>query len=246
MEIYKIYNYKIILKFDEVKHHYWVNGVMVDSVTGILNIINKPALINWAVKCTTDYVREHLKPGRSYDEIEIEELVDEAKRASRKVGKAAASMGTIAHKYAEDYIKNKTPEKPINEKIRKATDSFELWATNVEFIKSEQKVYSKRYNYAGTFDALVKIKKGIDMPKGTYIIDLKTSSALYPEYYLQLAAYLLAYQEEYPEEKINGGALIRIGKDGSFEIKYKLDKKEINQDKEAFLAALDLYGWLNK
>ena len=60
-----LYNKEIIIKFDEDNHRYWRfdgDGKMkrLSGVTTFLNIINKPALIPWAVGVTIQYVREHL------------------------------------------------------------------------------------------------------------------------------------------------------------------------------------------
>ena len=36
------------IKFDPIKHTYMVDGKKLASVTGVLGVIAKPALINWA------------------------------------------------------------------------------------------------------------------------------------------------------------------------------------------------------
>jgi len=46
---HELYGGRIILEYDDDKHSYTVNGNYVPSVTGILNVIAKPALIPWAL-----------------------------------------------------------------------------------------------------------------------------------------------------------------------------------------------------
>mgnify|MGYP001606268017 FL=1 len=60
-------------------------------------------------------------------------------------------------------------------------------AFHPEFI--ERTVWSQRYRYAGTIDALATIDGKLG------VLDIKTSTGFYPEYNLQTAAYATALQE---------------------------------------------------
>lgn len=61
-EQYKLYDGQVLLEFDPNKHQYFVDGEQVDGCTGILGVLNKPALIPWAVGVCVDFVSKNLKP----------------------------------------------------------------------------------------------------------------------------------------------------------------------------------------
>ena len=71
---------------------------------------------------------------------------------------------------------------------------------------------------AGTTDLVLEIKGK------KYIGDVKTSSAIYPEHFYQMAGYR-AMLEEMGETGFDGSVVIRIGKDGKFnedkDVKYR-------------------------
>lgn len=69
--------------------------------------------------------------------------------------------------------------------------SFTLWHKEYkpEIISTEQRIFSEKYGYAGTFDVLCKISG--EMLLG----DWKTSSNIYPHFWLQLASYAQALEE---------------------------------------------------
>jgi hypothetical protein len=235
----KLYNGEIELEFNEAKHHYTVNGETIDGVTSILGVISKPALVPWAVKEMANNLTEKMIVGKAYDEIEKKELIAEAKKIYKSKTDKAADIGTIVHQWCEDYIAGKNPEMPVNEQIRKSVEAFKEFVTKnkVEFKLSERKIYSKKYGYAGTLDftAVIDGKK--------YIGDFKTSSAVYNEYFLQLAAYKYALEEEYPELKIDKCMIVRLGKDGELEV---VEGNDSDKNFEAFLGALNLYRRLKE
>lgn len=233
IETYKLYNGDITLTFDPAKHLYTANGRKVYGVTGILSVISKPALMFWAVNMALEKIAKTLKPGVSYDEIQIKKMLDSAKKAHTEKKTSAADKGTMIHSWIEKYIKGENPELPLNEELKNAVLSFLSWKKdhNVKFLHSEIKVYSKRYNYAGTCDFIAEIDGK------QYIGDIKTSSGIYPEMLYQTAAYQQARQEEYIEE-YNGNIIVRCGKDGTLEIK---ESAEFYSNLSAFLGALALY-----
>lgn len=232
-----LYGDTIELLFDEVLHLYTINGKKVDGTTSALGVISKPALMYWAVNQAIEHLQGIMKPGKSYDEMEIRSMLLDAKGAHRKKKETAADMGTFVHKWCEDWIAGLNPEVPVNPELKNATDQFLKWVSehHVEFLLSEKVVYSKLYNYAGTMDFLAKIDGKLTVG------DFKTSSGIWDEYFFQVAAYQQAYEEEYPEAKIDGQMIIRIGKDASFEIKEISSRDEYILNREAFVAALILY-----
>ncbi|MCH7541559.1 PD-(D/E)XK nuclease family protein [Patescibacteria group bacterium] len=260
METYKLYDGEVTLAFDPGRHKYTVSDrhagpkailidVPVDGVTGITGIIDKSGPISgWAVKLTVGHFEKNLKPGVPLDEVEIKDLLEDAKRVHRITKQKAGDLGTMIHEWIEKYIKWELeikdsgehtlkyiaePKRPYNPKMRNAIDAFFKWRKEhkIEFYYSEKKVYSRKYRYAGTLDAEGTVDDHLS------IIDFKSSNAIYPEMALQVAGYQQARQEEtgipYEERWI-----VRFGKDdGEFEAVKLLDFKK---DIRAFLAAQKL------
>ena len=238
MEKTKLYDGEAELIFNEGNHTYTVDGEKIQGVTGVLGVINKPALLGWVAKVGHDFLIKNLVPGKAYDEVEIIELAEDMKKAHRRTSSKAASIGTIAHNYIEGVIKYKLgqhdlpPKKPVQPEALNAINAFADFAKHyeIEYHASEPKVYSRLYGYAGTLDidATINGKR--------CICDLKTSNGIYPEAFLQTAAYQQARQEELGVE-YEERWIIRIGKDGQFETRCT---NLFDEDIEAFLAALTL------
>lgn len=208
------------------------------SVTTILSVIAKPTLINWAANMSADYFKSQIEPGKSYDEIQLNTIWKDAKSAHYKKKVETGDIGSFVHQWVEDYIKGKKPAPPVNDQLRESTEQFMEWQKKhkVKFLASEQVVYSKEYNYCGTLDFICTIG-------GRLVLgDLKTSSGIYNEYWLQTAAYRQARSEEFVEEKYVGQAIIRIGRDGSFEF---VESDDYDTHISGFLAALKLHGVLD-
>lgn len=103
----------------------------------------------------------------------------------------SAEEGTLIHAAAEDILSKKSVV--VSEAIRPAIEALSTFVDRhailvfPEFI--ERRVWSRRFRYAGTIDALALIggKAGV--------LDIKTSNGFYPEFNLQTAAYVSALQE---------------------------------------------------
>jgi hypothetical protein len=238
-ETYKMYNGSVELLFDDAKHRYTVDGKTVDGVTSILGIINKPALVYWSANKAAEYINLNLPVGKPMDEIEKKALVDGCKTAHRTLKEAAGGSGTMLHDAIEAYAKEKKLPNFVNPILKKSFEQFLNWVTEneVSFLASEKKIYSQKYNYAGTLDLILKIKDKI------VLADIKTSSGIWNEQFLQCSAYKAAIQEEYPDKKIDHVAIIRCGKDGEFEVK---EANDFEENFQAFLGALSLYRRIKK
>lgn len=243
--IYKLYGGSVELHFDEAKHVYRVNGQIKPSVTGIVKVIDKSGpLMGWVAKLCSEEVAQGIKPGAPLDELDIKDLCERVKKAYRKATSKAADIGTMAHAWFEAYGKSKLglqspPDYPVNPRLRNCVDAFLEWVkkNEVRFIECEPKVYSIKYGYAGTMDldAYVRDIRGV--------WDYKSSSAIYPEMRLQLAAYKQAREEEgYGPYAVCG--IVRVGKDGEgFEAQGFIDHET---DWNGFQAAMNLHAWINR
>ena len=215
------------LQFNEKSHRYTIDGKPLTGVTTILSVMAKPALIQWAANMSVAYVKEHLT-----DLKDLDEVLKVAKTAHRLKKEEAADVGTIAHKWIEDWINGEKPKPdPL---VDHMTSNFVKWAeeNKVEFIEAEKRVYSKVHWFAGTLDFLCK------MNGKTYLGDLKTSSGIYDEYFYQTSAYQLALNEHDPDIKIDGHVIINCKKDGGFNKKFSFD---YDKNIKAFMGAIAIY-----
>ena len=122
-------------------------------------------------------------------------------------------------------------------------------AHHVEWLKTEEKVYSKAYDFAGTMDGLAYVDSCSDpaccteeFKHSLCLIDFKTSNQLKDEYCLQTAAYQQALHEEHGTI-IDNRWLLRLGKNeeeaGKFET-WRLPAGTFAEDLSGFIACLNL------
>lgn len=240
METSLHYNKTLHLHFDAKKHHYTADlegkyqDKTFDGVTSVLGIIAKPALVYWAANKAAEYIDANLPVNTAIDEVQKVKLIEGAKTAHRSFLKDAADYGTLLHNWIEKYIKGQNPEIPTNETLKKAVEQFLEWKEKhkVKFLESEKKVASLKYEFCGTCDLIAEIDDKVVLG------DIKTSSGVWNEYWLQTAAYKGAYLEEFPDKKIDHTLILRCGKDGVFEVK---ELNDFEKNYNAFVAALILY-----
>lgn len=237
METTELYGGAVKLVFEPRKHLYTVDSMPVDGVTSALGVINKPALVPWAVKMTLERVGRALKPGVALDEIQIGRILEDGRRAHREKTTDAAAIGTMVHAYAETALGGGEPDLPVNAEAANAVSAFDAWRVQhaVKPIIVERKVYSRAHNYAGIVDMVAEIDGRLT------VADFKTSSGLYSEMRYQVSAYKAALVEEGIVPADAARAVIRFDKkDGSFAF-HPLPDDDDAADLRAFLAALELH-----
>lgn len=228
-----LYEGEITLRFDTVKHQYRVikdgRTFKVPSVTTICGVINKPALVNWAINSTLDVCKGAIAPGVEYAEAYLEAVWQAAKDASATLKRDAAKRGTARHKELELQFKE-----GVGLSDESWPETSRRWLESLRFEAIERRIFSRRYRYSGTCDGIARIDGQL------ILIDWKTGKNIYPEYRLQTAAYVAAYEEEFPSQKIEGRYLVRIGEDGSIEPHY-FPRSTLRKDFAAFLGAKALF-----
>lgn len=239
-----LYNGDVTILYDSRLHRYFweEQDEVITSVTTAQRIIDKPALVQWSANMAVAYISEQILPGKSYDEVELASIWNTAKFAHKERKQEAADLGTMLHKWIEDYINLEYPGIPVNPKLKRSVIRFLKWVKkhDVEFILAEQIVFSKKYKYAGTTDFICKIDGKL------YIGDLKTSKGIYDTMLTQTAAYRAAREEEFPDEKYEGQLILRIGSDGTFETAYVRSDKAYKMLFKAFIRALNLSNSMEK
>ena len=268
-KIFTLYSGAVVIEFKEANHSYWKvekdgKKRRLTGVTTFMKVLDKPALVPWAVNTAIDNVRERKEELQSAGPVAFEEILESAKNLYIKKKDEAADLGSIIHNWCEDYIKGKNPVMPEDPQVTQGVLSFLEWVehSKVKFASSERIIYSQKYDYVGTLDAEATIGGKL------YLIDFKTSNGIYPETRLQTAAYQWADQEERGVQ-YEGRWILRLSKETKKEYdekmakkalkyngrwtppEYKIfeavyldhDKKDFHKDIKAFLACQQINEW---
>lgn len=213
---------------------YFINGDNYVSVTNVLSVLAKPALINWAAKMGA---RAALK------DPTISE--DDASYAIYQFKQSSADRGSLVHKFCEHYgTPNQIQLSDIPEEFQGFCNSYVDWynTNKPELLYREIILCNHTHRYAGTADLYAKIG---DL---YYLIDLKTGKDIYDEAKLQLTAY--KYAEEFRCEgkpadmnRIDKTAVLLLSPDKEFRFQ---DSNSDDEDFKDFLACKRLWIRQNK
>lgn len=154
----------------------------VPSVTTILGNMSKPALVNWAAKEVASYAVENLP---AWETLPPDDAIDLLKRAPYRNMTRKGDIGSAVHAAIEATAgEEKAPviDPDLLPYVAGAVQFLEEMVD--EIIHLEVTIFNRTWQYAGTTDAILKLKDG-----RTAIADWKTSKAIYPEVALQLQAY---------------------------------------------------------
>jgi hypothetical protein len=226
--------------FDKKNHFHSLDGTPLYGVTTALRVIAKPFLIPWASKMATDSIRSQWKIGKAYTKIEREKILEKGKNAHHVAKTSGGDTGTTVHEAIEKWIKKGCS---FTDKIEKYCGkdmqvqdmfmNFVAWVNSdeVKFVCSEKHVHSEKYWYGGIVDFVCIIKGK------RFVGDIKTSSGIYPEHFMQMGAYDICLQEM-GEPKADGYIIVNLQKNGTIRIKKFTSTKKFQ---EAFIHALNLY-----
>jgi hypothetical protein len=214
----------------------------LQNVTSITGILDKPALIPWAVGMTNDAWLEQLEPDRPYTYEEFEEIAEYAKRAHFRKREEAAEWGTRAHAIIEQFLR--TGEWPdLTMEDVEVQNSCELWinwwnSEDLQVLQVEQYIADLKLGIGGTADAVLVNSAG-----EVIIYDWKTGKGVYPEAKLQLAAYsgMLEFCGiGFPSY----GIIARIGRDSAHMERVKISQQDLRSLHEHFKNLVPLANWL--
>ena len=168
----------------DARHRYsWNGGPWYPSVTTVLSIKDKPALVGWAKRETAACaVRNLAVLERMVASGGPQAAIDWLKKIPDFARDSAADLGTAVHAMAEALGRGEPVR--IDESLRPyllayRRDFLDVFAPR--FLAVEAMVCSERYEYGGTADAFVEIAGDV------WLLDYKTGSAVYPDSALQLA-----------------------------------------------------------
>ena len=211
--------------FDEPTHVYRYDGVKFESVTTFLK--------NFKVPFDREYWSKRKAEERGVDQSVI--LEEWGQKSSKATG-----IGTRVHKYIEDFWSGKSPILPEDEdskdRVLKFLDLYDRKLKAFHPLKSELKIFSKKWRISGTIDQPFlfwdeKLNKCFlvigdwktngefkddSHPKGRYKKLLNPFSTLWEnnhnEYSIQISLYRLILEEEANIET-ESGFLCHIGPD---------------------------------
>lgn len=221
------------------------------SVTTILNVIGKPALVPWAKKVSLEkmraelygYVDDPLFGGqRTIERSQVDQIIAAASKRPDEVRDAAGDFGTAAHGLIERILlgESVTPTPSFEAVVQNFLHWYE--GSGLQITASEKMVYSIAHGYAGTMDATAT--RGGQL----VVLDWKTGNALYPEARLQVAAYAMAL-DEMIGTRHREAIIVRFAKDApkkpedAFEA-YRLESDELAAAQGAWLSTVRLWTWL--
>lgn len=202
------------------------------------------------VPSVTTYLEAYPKTAQFYEWLkrvgeDADEIRDEAGRKGSVVhGLTEQFDNGLEVSLLDDngYIGYKLIEWSMFEKYVEFRSRFQ---TNI--IHTELNLTSDKYRMGGTIDRVMTIEGKL------YLLDIKTSNALHPHYWLQTSAYQKMLEENLPELKLDGLAILWLnaktrtdGKKGQIQGKgWQLctceDQSEINRYWSRFKACQELW-----
>lgn len=227
----------------DAHHRYsWNGGPWYPSVTTILGIKNKPALVGWAKRETAACaVRNLAMLTRMAETGGPGAAVEWLKRIPDFRRDQCADLGTRVHAVAEALARREPIE--IDEDVRPYVTAYRrdfLEVFEPRFIAVEAMVCSPRYEYGGTADAFAEIEGEI------WLLDYKTGAGVYPDSALQLGALARAQfvgrtgdPNQYPVPQATRFGILHIRPEGARLLPVVVDRETV----AAFLDARRLFAW---
>lgn len=172
------------LVFNEATHKYRLDGKPVPSVTGLIGKgLPKDALVYWSAKAVAEYVADNADAVDGLRDMGREPMVQALKSVPWEARNKAAVRGTEIHALAEHVVHGEPVDVPgdLAGFVKGYADFLDRFG--VDPILTECSVGHRSLWYAGRFDLIA------NMAGAVWMLDIKTSTSVYGETALQLAAY---------------------------------------------------------
>lgn len=241
---YALYGGKHQLVFMPSAHRYKLGGQFKPGVTTILGILGKDHLIQWSANMASELWRDTYIDGE-----DREALHQLAKRAWSSKRDSSADTGTKVHEFISAALSGReVPE--VSRDMVPSLKAFDKWFDKVKpkILASEQPVYSESMDYCGMYDLRYKTQDGT-----TVIADFKTGepqkefnehtkrysgrTRAYPEAFMQVAAYDLAFAEEH-KTQAHVYEVVYITKSGKL---YDFTTSDKDRYKQAWRSLVGVY-----
>jgi PD-(D/E)XK nuclease superfamily len=252
-----VYGGRATVTFNVAKHIYTVavpekgvTDLWQPSVTGVIRMMSKAdVLMKWAVDQVIDQAKVTFKDDASYSRDIIHAVLDASSKAYISRRDNAGTIGTYVHDFLEAELRHRSgmgdpavlPSDVPSEFFPSVKKSIGAGLKffdehKITLVQAEEPRWSPTYGFIGTMDAIAYVDGKLT------VLDYKTSKRLYDTVFLQLAAYQMAYQEEYPDQQIEQRLGINVCRDGSLITKSR-DNLTYKSDVDCFLALLTAWRW---
>ncbi|MGW2267291.1 hypothetical protein [Streptomyces koyangensis] len=223
------------------------------GVTSVVGMLPKPFLVHWAARMAAEAAVGNLPAVAAIAERDEAGAIDYVRNAHMRYTKSRANLGSAAHDLFERMIRGEIIGRvhPDLEPYRTAFAEF-LDAVRPELVRAEDVAWSDEHEYAGSFDAILRVRLGEDgkpdHDNGTWhllIVDWKTSKSAYADVALQMSAYANADRlispdgESEPMPEFDGAAVLHITPDGWVFKPVRIDAEIFG----IFLTLRDVFRW---
>lgn len=233
------------------------------SVSKIKSVLAKDGLVPWAASLERKAILaviEQTFAVCALKQFEVNEYIEYVKigigekKAHVQALEKAQDIGNDAHELIDAFLKGGETKKKIEREapwlVYRAFLEFKA-LNELKVKETERSVWHKELRYAGTVDCIAETKEGI------FIIDWKSSKAIYTDMWLQVVAYREAAVSMGLAPKAAGCMLVRLPKEEAevpklvkkygvpFETKV-LDSARYADYHGAWLAAIALHHNLKK
>ncbi|MFE2977476.1 hypothetical protein [Streptomyces sp. NPDC059258] len=230
-----------------------VTAIKYPGVTSVVAMLPKPFLVWWAARMTAEAAVSNLPAVASIAERDEAGAVDYLRNAHSRYTKLRARVGSEAHDLFERMIRGEAIGRvhPDLEPYREGFAEF-LDVVRPELVRAEDIAWSDSHEYAGSFDAILRVRLGEDgkpdHDNGTWhtlIVDWKTSKATYPDVALQMAAYAHADKIVAPDgasepmPEFDGAAVLHITPEGWAFKPVRIDREVF----DTFLTLRRVFTW---
>jgi len=247
-ELFELYSGAVKLEFSPSSHRYKVSDdgskpAHCPSVTTILNVLNKPALAEWAKNCACNYIEDNVRlllAGNSFSVDALFKIIAAGRTAHDRVREEAAEIGVSTHDFLRDYWRGYSsgvcPKMPEDERTVKCINAALNWFSDhkIEPYAVEEPQYSRLHKICGRPDLIALVDGELA------VVDYKSTKFLYPEVALQMCLYAKMHEEMHGQfPAVRWG--LRLDKEtGEFEDKrYKPETFDLDWD--SFKCCLTLY-----
>jgi len=205
-----------MLTFTDPGHRYRLDGRPVPNVTTIIGGgLPKPALIDWAARMTAEYVADHVDDMPALAAGGRDPMVAFLSRLHTEARNVAAVRGSDVHGYAEELVHGRSVEIPTP--LAGYVDGYARFLDDFGPVPivTERPVASRAHWYAGRPDLICSLGSP------TWLLDVKTSRAVYGDVSLQVAAYARAefyvdeLGDEHPLPPIDRIGVLHVTPDGT-------------------------------
>lgn len=165
-----------------------VKGLLMPSVTNVIDSMNKPFLNNWYAKRAAEDAVQVVADHPGLIQQKPSEAIKWISGAARRTASAAASLGDAVHDHVEALSIGESPSEPEDPRVLKFAEQWNKFVEKMQpkFTHAEATIFGTTdpfgNAYAGTADFIAEIDGKL------YVGDYKTGKSVHAEAALQLSA----------------------------------------------------------